>query len=134
MFKNLFLFNWRIISFQYCIGFCHISNESAIGIDMSSPSRTFLPPHHTPLGCHRAPDLSSLHHSANFHCLILCMVMYMFQCYSLNLSYPLLPPLCPQVLYLCVRLILRVEFYITYLCVSCAYHSLQNFFFPLKDD
>ena len=26
-----------------------------------------LPPHPTPLGCHRAPDLSSLHHTANFH-------------------------------------------------------------------
>ena len=95
MFKNLFLFNWRIISFQYCVGFCHISNESAIGIDMSPPSRTFLPPHHTPLGCHRAPDLSSLHHSANFYCLILCMVMSVFQCYSLNSSNPLLPSLCP---------------------------------------
>ena len=26
-----------------------------------------LPPHPTPLDCHRAPDLSSLHHTANSH-------------------------------------------------------------------
>ena len=26
-----------------------------------------LPPHPTPLDCHRAPDLSSLHHTANLH-------------------------------------------------------------------
>ena len=25
LFKNLFIFNWRIIAFQYCVGFCHIS-------------------------------------------------------------------------------------------------------------
>ena len=43
-----------------------------------------LPPHPTPLGCHRAPDLSSLYHTANSHGLsIFHMVMYIFQCYSL---------------------------------------------------
>ena len=24
-FKNLFIFNWKIIALQYCVGFCHIS-------------------------------------------------------------------------------------------------------------
>ena len=32
---------------------------------------------------------------------ILHMVMYMFQCYSLNSSYPLLPWPCPKVCFLC---------------------------------
>ena len=57
---------------------------------MSPPSRTSLlhPPHPTPLGCHRAPDLSSLCHSANFHWLSkFTYVVYMFQSYSLNLSH-----------------------------------------------
>ena len=37
-----------------------------------------LLPHPTPLGCHRAPGLSSLCHRANFHWLsILHVVMYM---------------------------------------------------------
>ena len=32
------------------------------------------------------------------------MIVYICQCYFLNLSYPLLPPLCPQVCSLCLRL------------------------------
>ena len=57
-----------------------------------------LPLHPTPLGCHRALGLGSLHHTANSHQLsVLHMVMYMFQCHSLNSSQPLLPPLCPKV-------------------------------------
>ena len=76
-------------------------HESAIGIYICpfpiEPS-SHLPPHPTLLGCHRAPDLSSLHHTANFHLLsILHMVMYMFPCYSLKLSHSLLPLLGPQV-------------------------------------
>ena len=76
-------------------------NESAIVIHMSSPFWTSLPPL-TPLGCHRALDLSFLYHIANFLwlsnlsyfwvlswidsqrvCLIYC-------CRSVNKSYPAL--------------------------------------------
>ena len=72
-------------------------HESATGIHISSPSWTNLPLT-TPLGCHRALGLSSLSHMANSHWLsILHMLMYMFWCHSLNSSYPLLPPLWPQV-------------------------------------
>ena len=46
-----------------------------------------LPPHPTPLRCHRAPDLSSLHHTAHFHCLTLHMVMCIFQRYCLTLCF-----------------------------------------------
>ena len=66
-----------------------------------------LPPHPTPLCCHRASYLSSLFRTANSHQLainILHVVMYMFQCYSLNSSRLLLPPLCSQVCSLCLRL------------------------------
>ena len=71
-------------------------HESAVSIHMSPPSH--LPFHPIPLGCHRAPDLSSLCRMANFHWLyILHMEMYMFQCYFLNLSHPQLPALCPQI-------------------------------------
>ena len=45
---NLIIFHQKIIALQYCIGFCHIST------------------HHTPLGCPRAQNLSSLHHIPNF--------------------------------------------------------------------
>ena len=40
-----------------------------------------LPPHPTPLGCHRAQGWHALHHTANSHWLsILHIVMYMIQC------------------------------------------------------
>ena len=76
-----FIFNWRIIALQYCTGFCHTS--TCISHRYRHVSFLLsLPP--TPLGCHRAPDFCSLSHTANLHCLILHMVMYMFQCYTLN--------------------------------------------------
>ena len=59
-----------------------------------------LLPHPSPPGCHRAPGLSSLRHTANSHWLsILHLVMCMFQCNSPNSSHPLLPLLCPPSLY-----------------------------------
>ena len=64
---------------------------------------TFLPPP-TPLGCHRALGLSSLCETANSHWLsTLHMVVYFFQCSSLNLSHPLLPQcVCKSALYICI--------------------------------
>ena len=41
---NLFIFNWRIIAVKYCVGFCHLTKWSDIGIHMSPPSWTSLPP------------------------------------------------------------------------------------------
>ena len=79
-------------------------HESAISIHMSPRSWTSLPHHSTPRGCHREPDLSSLHHRANSHWLsILHMVICIFQCYSLNSSHPLLPSLSPQLCSLCLH-------------------------------
>ena len=41
-------------------------HESVVGMHMSPPSCNSLPAP-TPTGCHRAPDLSSLHRTAHFH-------------------------------------------------------------------
>ena len=80
--------------------------ELAIGVHMSPPSSTSLPPHLPPLGCHRVPALHSLHHTANSHWLSTShMVMYMFQCYSLTSSHRLLTPLYPKVCSLCLCLL-----------------------------
>ena len=57
-FFNL-IFNWRIITLQYCDGFCHISTWISHR-DTHVLSLLNRPP--TPLGCHRAPALGSLHH------------------------------------------------------------------------
>ena len=82
-------------------------HESAIGVHIYPLSLELpfhLPPHLTYLGCYRALDMSSLHHTAiSTGYVILHMVMYMFQCYSLNSSHPLLPCLCPQVYFLCLH-------------------------------
>ena len=45
---------------------------------MSRPSWIFLPPptHPTPLGCHKSPGVSSLHHSANSHWLSILHMAY----------------------------------------------------------
>ena len=111
LFYFLFIFNWRIIALQYCVSFCHISTWISHR-HTYVPLHTYVlhtyiclsshfPLHPTPLGCHRAPGLSSLHHIANFHWLsVLHMVMYMFQCYSFNSSLPS-PTLCPQA-YACI--------------------------------
>ena len=57
LFYNVFIFNWRIIGLQCCVGFCIHQHESAMGIHRSPLPRTslHLPPHVSPVGCHRAP-------------------------------------------------------------------------------
>ena len=92
-----FVFNWRIMALQCCIGFCHtspwVSHRYTYDPSLVNPPPTS--PH--PLACCRAPGLSSLRRAANPHCWsTLPTVMYMFQRYSSSLSLPLLPPLCPQ--------------------------------------
>ena len=56
-------FNWQITTLQYRVGLCHTSRICPLSF--KPPSH--LPSHHTPLGCHRASDLSSLRHTANSH-------------------------------------------------------------------
>ena len=94
------IFNWRIIALQCCIFSTIHQHESAIGIHMAPPSWTSVPPpipHHPPSRLSQGTWLSTLPHTTNFHWLsILQLVIYMFQCYSLNSSHPLNPPLCPQ--------------------------------------
>ena len=76
-----FIFNWSLISLQYFIGFFHTSHELAIGIHMSPPSWTSVPPPTPsyPSRLSQSTHLSSLSHTADFHWLsVLHMVVYMF--------------------------------------------------------
>ena len=87
--------------------FCHTTTWINIRytynpFPLETPSH--LCPLPTPSHCHRA--LASQHHTLNSHWLsILHMVIYMFQCYSLKSSHPLLPLLCPKVCSLCLCLL-----------------------------
>ena len=51
-FLYLFVFDWRIIALQYCVGFCHTS--AWISNRYTCVPSLHLQPHPSPLGCHRA--------------------------------------------------------------------------------
>jgi len=77
IFKIKFIyFNWRIITLQYCDGFCHTSTW--ISHRDTCPPILIPPPHPIPLDCpeHRLCVL----HALNLHqSSILHMLMYLFQ-------------------------------------------------------
>ena len=111
-------------------------HELAIGIHVSpypeAPSH--LPPQTIPLGCPRAPALGALLHASNLHwASILHTVMYMFQCYSLKLSHPLLLPLSLKVcsLHMCLlccpayRIIGTIFLNSIYICINIQYLSFS---------
>ena len=86
---SLFLiyFNWRLIILKYCNGFCHtltwISRGCTCVPHPEAPSH--LPPHPIPLGHPSAPDMSTLSHASNLDWWSVShMIIYVFQCYSLD--------------------------------------------------
>ena len=98
--KKLIYFNWRLITLQFCSGFCHtltwISHGCTCVPHPVTPSH--LPPHPTPQGHASAPALSSLSHAKNLDWRSIShMVIYMFQCYSVKSSHPCLLPQSPKV-------------------------------------
>ena len=105
--KILIYFNWRLITLQYCGGFCHtltwISHWCTCVSHPESPS--YFPPHPIPQGCSTALVLSALFHALNLAWWSIShMVIYTFQCYSLKSSHPRLLSQSPTVcsLYLCL--------------------------------
>ena len=89
-------FNWKLITLQYCSGFCHtltwVSHGCTCVPHPEPPS--YLPPHPIPLGHPSAPALSTPSHASNLDWRSVShMIIYMFQWYSLKSSHPcLLPP------------------------------------------
>ena len=75
-------------------------------IDMNRPGVYMCPhpdpptslPHPIPQGHPSAPALSTLYHASNLDCRSVShVIIYMFQCYCLKASHPLLLPLSPKV-------------------------------------
>ena len=94
-----FYFNWRLITLQYCGGFCHtftwISHGCTCVPHPDPPS--LLPPHPISQGHPSAPALSTLSHALNLDWRSVShMIIYMFQCYSLKSSHPRLLPQSPK--------------------------------------
>ena len=94
-FNFLNLFSQRLITLQYCGGFCHTLTWIKHGCTCiphpECPSH--LPPHSTPQGQPSTPALSTLSHASNLDWRSIShMVIYMFQCSSLKSSNPHLLP------------------------------------------
>ena len=108
-FFNVFIyFNWRLISLQYCSGFCRtltwISHGCTCAPHSERPSH--LPPHPIPLGHPSAPALSTLSHASNLDWWSVShMVIYMFQCCSPKPSHRLPLPQSPKVCSLSLGLV-----------------------------
>ena len=100
LFKKIIYFNWRLITLQYCAGFCHTLTWISMGVHVS-PILNPPPSHPIPLGCPSAPALSALFNASNLDWWSVShMVIYMFQCYSLKSSHPhLLPRVQKSVLF-----------------------------------
>ena len=97
LFLFKFIFNWRITALQYCVGFCYI----AIRISHKyTYVLSFLNLHHTsypvsPLEVVTEHQIwaSYVTQQISTGFLVLHMVMYIFQCYSVSSS-PLFFPHC----------------------------------------
>ena len=86
---------WSYVNINQYVYICLLPLEST----------SHLLPHSIHLGCHRAPDLSSLNHTVNSQWLtILHILVYMFPCYYLHSSHPLLSLPESQVCSLCLNL------------------------------
>ena len=126
-FFKKYLFNWRLITLQYCAGPCHTLTWISHGCTCLPPSWSHLLPPFTPipLGCPRALALSALLHASHLHwSSILHMVMYMFQCCSLKSSHPHLLPHSPKVcslhlcLFCCLAYTIVITIFLNSICIS----------------
>ena len=103
---SFFFFNWRLITLQYCSGFCHtLTWISHGGTCVPHPEPlSHLSPHPILQGCPRAPAFSALFHESNLDWWSIShIVIYMFQCYSLKSSHLAFSHRVPKsFLYICV--------------------------------
>ena len=111
-FFNINLFNWRLITLQYCIGFA-IHNPPQVYTCSPSWTPSHLPPCTIPLGHPSAPAPSILYPASNLDWrFISYMILYMFQCYFSKSSHPLPLPQSSKDFYTSVSLLLsRIQGY-----------------------
>ena len=90
LFLKFIYFNWRLITLQYCSGFCHTLTWITHGctcVPHPEPPSHLLP-HLIRLGHPGAAALSTLSHASNLDWRSVShMIICMFQCYSLRSSH-----------------------------------------------
>ena len=94
-FFRLIFISWRLITLQYCSGFCHTLTWISHGFTCIPhpypPSH--LPLHPSPLGLPSAPGPSILSHASSLGWWSVSPeIIYMFRCCSLETSHPRLLP------------------------------------------
>ena len=92
-FSQLIYFNWRLITLQYCGGFCCTLTWISHGCTCVPQSWTPLPPLSPshPSGWSQCTSFECLFHASNLNWWSIShMVIYMFKCYSLKSSHPCL--------------------------------------------
>ena len=134
-FFPLFFISWRLITLQYCSGFCHTLTWISLGFTcvLHPEPPSHLPPHPIPLGHPSAAALSTLSHVSNLGWRSVShLIIYMFQCYSLRSSHLTFSHRVQKsVLYICVSFsVLHIglslpSFWIPYICISILYWCLS---------
>ena len=120
-------FNWRLITLEYCSGFCHTFTWISHGCTCVShrDSLSHLSPHPIPQGHPSAPMLSTLSHTLNLdRWSISHMIIHMFKCYSFKSSHPRLLPQSAKVcsLHLCLSHCLTYRVIVTIFLNSIYMH------------
>ena len=120
-------FNSRLITLQYCSGFCHTLTRISHGCTCVPHPEPFShhPPQPNPLGHPSAPAPSILSHASNLDWRSVShMIIYMFQCYSLRSSHPRLLPQSPKdcSIHLCLLFCLTYRAIITIFLNSICMH------------
>ena len=134
---NLFILNWRLITLQYCSGFCHTLTWISHGDTYMFPPSCTTPPTSLPIPSLRVIPVHqpwALSHESNLDWRSIShMVIYMFQSYSLKSSHPRLLPQSPKVssLSLCLFCCLAYSVIITIFLNSIYMHlyTVSVFFF-----
>ena len=104
----LIYFNWRVITLQYCSGFCHILSWISHGctcVPHPEP-HSHLPPYPIPQGHLSAPALSTLSHASNVDWRSVSYIIHMFQWFSQIILLSPFPKESKRLFYTSVSLLL----------------------------